>query len=234
MRRFFCALVCFLLLATGTRARALDLVNTLGSSGLALINKNGGSSATFDAVMFDLQNATATIDSAAFNMKSNGASMTWILGIFSSNLGDTAPTTFVADIGTVSTSSTSFTNLSFTPGSSISLAADKRYWLVYGNTTTNQGGYNQTPTPTNTASISQITVFNSAGTIARWRSAFQNTLGLTTLSGITLTGGSTNTVNAPVFQITGTVTPVPEPATWALAGLATGLLGFAKRKRRQS
>ena len=195
---------------SSAQVQAEVLASTLSSPGAAQINKSGGAAASFDAVMFDLKGATAAVESVSFSMKDNVTPSTvWIAAIFSSHLTNTAPTTFVQDLGKA-TSSTSFAKTTFTPANPIALANNQRYWVVYGNSTTYQGAYQQTTTPSNSVSGSPLSVFISAaistGMVARFRTPNQNTI-VDTLSGITLTGGSTTTASAPFFEVTGTQWP---------------------------
>lgn len=212
------------------RIQAAVIINTLGSASPSTINKSGNASTgTFDAVMFDLEGSSASVDSVSLSLKSNVGTMTWIAGVFSSPLAGTAPTTFVGDLGTVSLSSTTFGSVAFTPPSPISLAADTRYWIVYGNTTLNQGAYQLAALPSDTVGNPAITVYPGTGTIGRWRSVGQNTLDLTTLSGITLTGGSTSTSTAPLFKVDGSLTAIPEPSSSLVALVLCGLAAVTRR-----
>ncbi len=201
-----------IVLAMAGNVRAEVLANTLNSPSLVQVNKSGGAAQSFDAVIFDLKGATAVVESVSLPLKNNTGSPTeWIAAIFSSPLTNTAPTTFVQDLGKISTtSSTSFVKTTFTPASPIPLAANLRYWVIYGNATNYQGAYQTSTAPSNSASVSAVTVFISAATstgmVGRWRSAAQNTI-LQTMSGITLTGGSTSTTVAPIFEMAGTMGP---------------------------
>ncbi len=231
--------IAVLFLSCTANLHAAVLIDTLASASPSQINKSSGASASFDAVMFDLVGADMTVESVTFMMKANTVpGNTWLAGIFSSPTNSNAPTTFISDLGTAtSTSTTSFTNTTFTPAAPISLGSGYRYWLVYGNTTSGQqGAYLWAAAPTTSASNSAITIFtgSSSGLIGRWRSTNQNTLDLTTLSNMTLAGGTTTTTSAPIFQVTGTVTPVPEPSISALIAMAltagAGIRFFRRRR----
>lgn len=221
------------MLAGVMHIHAAVIINTLGTSGATQINKSGSATGSFDAVMFDLEGASASLDSVSMSLKSNVGTSAMIAGIFSSSLSSTAPTTFVADLGTASLSSSSFGSVTFTPLNSISLAADKRYWVVFGTTSANQAAYGQAIAPSDAIADPSITVFNAVGTIGRWRSPTQNTLDVTTLSGISLTGGSISTTAAPLFRVDGTLTAVPEPSSSLVALTLCALAAAARRFARR-
>ena len=215
-------------LAAVSSARALDVFNTLGSTGATQNNVTGGANRQIVGSSFDLSGATLDLISATFNLRgtSGGGNIPFLASIFSSTTTSTQPTTWLADFPV--TNAAALGNVTFTLGSVLTLAANQRYWLVLANTSNGaQGQYTYSASPTDSVGNSYVTFANQRTSLL-----YSNTTGLTTMNGISFSGASAF-LSTVLFSVNGTITPVPEPGAYALAATAITVLSQMARRRRR-
>ena len=214
-------------------AQASIIFNTLGSSGAAQTNITGSrTTGQFYGTSFDLTGATAIINSVTLNLKTNSSDIMFVAGIFSSLQTSNSPTAWVADLGVVTATTTTLSPYVFTPARPVNLAADMRYWIMLGsNTTTAQGAFQVSNTPSN----STANPYLSVGGPSRWRTYGQDST-VSSLNAISLTGNG-GTPSRMLYALDGRVSPpapVPEPSTYALFSLGLGGLALWKRRQRKA
>lgn len=238
-------IVVSVLLSSMEAADIFDIVNSTAPNANYGITFSGGTNSKFSANSFVVDSGyLAQIDSITLKLgNSAGVDATFKVGMYRSATSSQAPESFITggDFGSQVVNYLYPGALAtFTPGQPLVITGGYRYWIMIGVATETSttfygsaiGGGNPVNHVQNLAPTAGITWINSnTADIYTWSSATTDTIS-TPISSVELTGGSGLYNTVPLFSLQGSVTPVPEPGTWAMAWIAAmALLIFRKCRR---
>ena len=184
-------MLCLSVLVRTTAAQ--DIINTLNSPAVlqayTQVDNSGATQNKARSTWFELGEAFGTLTSVKLQLKSGiyQQAVSHVVHLYKSSAGGTAPTQFVARLGSQVTTLgdhyngyawiVAFELVTFTPASPISLEKNTRYWIVLANCSSLTGEVEQFPTvtaPTSSVTTSGVTFWTGGTSVAGWTGPFQD------------------------------------------------------------